>query len=343
MVAKNRSGPEVRRPQRRGTVTKSGLRRPGQKHPHDEGLSGEAAVALPAALRIVASIVAPTTLLTGLLFYFGRLHAQGLTRYLRVQFTVFDFSVQDYLVRSADGLFVPLTVAAVVAVFSFWIHRLISTNLPIPLRAQLLRVLTPIAGITGLALVVVALVVASGWDVFAGFPEAGGLGLSVGVILVAFAVRLMRVRGRQERRSDAGPDNLLQGAAVAEWGAVFVVVAVGLFWAVNSYALGVGTTRGQQIERELGSSADVVVYSEKGLDLQVPGVREMVCSPPEASPEVAYRFRYEGLKLVLQSGDYYLFLPARWTRADGVALVIPRSESLRLEFLPPGRGTRAGC
>lgn len=87
----------------------------------------------------------------------------------------------------------------------------------------------------------------------------------------------------------------------------------------------------------------MVLYSEKSLDLQMPGVREMVCSTPESVPEAAYRFRYEGLKFVLQSGNHYLFLPTGWTRTSGTALVIPRSDALRLEFSGPGQGARADC
>ena len=43
-------------------------------------------------------------MLTGLLFYFGRLHITGFFRHLRVNFTVLDLTPNDYLIRSADGL-----------------------------------------------------------------------------------------------------------------------------------------------------------------------------------------------------------------------------------------------
>jgi hypothetical protein len=85
-----------------------------------------------------------------------------------------------------------------------------------------------------------------------------------------------------------------------------------------------------------------VVYSAKSLSLNAPGVRETRCQDPDA----AYRFRYDGLKLVLQSGDQYLFLPAGWSPRDGVAILMPRSDSLRLELVPAAaRGTvqRPAC
>ena len=42
-------------------------------------------------------------------------------------------------------------------------------------------------------------------------------------------------------------------------------------------------------------------------------------------------------------GGQYVFLPASWTAADGVAVVIPRTDSLRLEFAPPTGSEPAGC
>ncbi|MGE5290852.1 MAG: hypothetical protein ACM3ML_27395, partial [Micromonosporaceae bacterium] len=69
-----------------------------------------------------------------------------------------------------------------------------------------------------------------------------------------------------------------------------------------------------------------------------PGVREVRCRGLQA----AYRFRYDGLKLVLQSGDQYLFVPAAWTPANGVAILIPRSDSLRVEFFPVSARHDAG-
>ncbi len=85
-----------------------------------------------------------------------------------------------------------------------------------------------------------------------------------------------------------------------------------------------------------------MLYSERSLSLHAPGVREARFQDPEA----AYRFRYDGLKLVLQSGDRYLFLPEAWPPTDGVAILMPRNDSLCLEFVPAsarGNTQRFGC
>jgi hypothetical protein len=288
---------------------------------------------LQQVLKIVGSVVAPTTLLTALMVYFGRLEAAAFFWYLGVQVTVLDLTVQDYLINSVDGLLTPLIVAAAAALLVLWFHQLVLAALPARARWITLRALAPSAAIAGLSLVSLAI------PVFPAFPEGRGLSLALGVLLLAYAARLLRLL-IAERRPGQVQRHAPPGMAVAEWGAVFIAVSVGLFWAIGSYAIGVGLGRAQQFEATLSSRLDVVIYSEKRLSLQAPGVREVPCQYPDA----AYRFRYEGLKIVpLQSGNQYLLLPAGWTHANGAAILIPRSDKVRLEFSQPGQTRTATC
>lgn len=303
-----------------------------------ESAVSEAAAALPQVLKIVGTVVAPTTLLTALMFYFGRQWATGFFRYFGVQSTVLDLTIQDYLIRSVDGLIIPLIIVVGAALVALWIHRLQLEALPAGARRIMLGVLMPSAAIAGLVLVSLALADVSKPVFPETYPEARGLSFSIGVLLLAYAVRLLRLFTSQRRPAQM-PLRAPGAVVVAEWGALFILVSVGLFWAVGDYANLVGTGRAQQIEATLPGSADVVAYSEKRLSLQAPGVREVTCQDPDA----AYRFRYEGLKLVLQSGNQYLFLPAGWTHANGTTIVLPRSEALRLEFSPAGQAQNATC
>ena len=123
---------------------------------------------------------------------------------------------------------------------------------------------------------------------------------------------------------------------------VFVLVGLSLFWAANDYSAAVGRSRARQFVAELPIYPSAVVYSERSLNLHAPGVREVRCQDREA----AYRFRYDGLKLVLQSGDQYLFLPEAWTPTHGVAILMPRNDAIRLEFIPasaPSTPQGAAC
>jgi hypothetical protein len=291
--------------------------------------------ALPQALKIVGAIVAPTTLLTGLLFYFGRIYANGSFSYFGVNFTALDLSVSDYLIRSADGLIVPLVTATGLSIVALWLHQLIG-SLSADRRRFAAKAILPISGVVGLVLLGLALIDVFGGPLFISHPEIRGIIFALGVILVAYAVHMARrliselLPGRAANRPMA--------AAIGEWGALFVLVSIGLFWAAGSYASAVGTTRAKEIEASLHTSPAVTIFSEKKLSLTAPGVLETPCSAGSA-----YQFRYEGLTLVLQAGNQYFLLPDDWTRDSGTAFLLPRGDDLRLEFSPPGQPLHAAC
>jgi hypothetical protein len=288
--------------------------------PDDELDAGEA---LPRLLRTAGKVVAPATLLTALLFQFGRLHAAGYFRHFGVNFTVLDLTTQDHLVSGADGLFVPLAVSCVLLLALLSLNRLVLVRLPRRARAHALRYLPPVAAVVGAVLLGLALIdlltrIRLPW----GEGEAGGLAMAGGVLLFVYGIRLARFarHGSTRRRTD--------GAELAEWGAAFLLVSVGLYWAVGQYAVGVGTGRAEELERALPALPAAVLFSAHSLSLDVEGVTEVRCADPEA----AYRFRYDGLRLVRQSGNQYLFLPATWSRDTGSAVLIPRGGDVRLEF-----------
>jgi hypothetical protein len=295
--------------------------------------------ALPQVLKILGSVVAPSTLLTALMYYFGREEYAGFFWYLGADVTVFDLTFQDYLNNSVAGFIPPLIVAAGAALLALWAHQLILGALPSRTRRIVLRALIPISAVVGLFLASLAMADLFIAPIFsASFPEGRGLSLSVGVLLLTYAVRLLRLM-IAERQSMQVLRRTPGAMAMVEWAAVFILVSVGLFWAVGSYAINVGVRYAQQIETSLSSRPDVVAYSEKRLMLQGPGVREADCHDPDA----AYRFRYDGLKLMLQAGNQYLLLPATWTRTNGAAIVIPRVDKIRLQFSPPGQIRDATC
>jgi hypothetical protein len=289
---------------------------------------------LPALLKLTGAALGSTTVLTGLLFYFGRLHITGFFRYFRVNFTVLDLTANDYLIRSADGLFVPLTVVAVTGLLVLWVDRFVLGRLRPPQRARVLRVAAPVAAVLGLLLVALSLHELFADQALVGaLPWLGGVALSGGVLLLAYAAHVAPPRiGALRRR----PTDL---SALVEGGFAILLVTIGLFWAVGSYAIDVGTGRARETAAALPLASDAVLYSARSLRLAVAGVTEVRCQDPEA----AYRFRYDGLKLVLQSGNQYLLVSARWNRESGTAVLLPRSDDVRLEFAPPGQQRSPIC
>jgi hypothetical protein len=279
------------------------------------------------ALKIVASVAANVTVLTGLLFWFGLLYTQTFFEFFRVHPSLLDQSANDILARGVDGLFVPLAALAFAVLVVIGVLRYLRSRLAEPTWLAVLRVGTPLAWLIGLGLLVAAAIVVANPASYTGYPGLPGLGLAVGVLALLFAWRRTMVG------ADAGP-----ATAATEWGVMFLLIVVGLFWSVSDYSLAVGTERAVAFARQLPGKPDLVLYSEKSLDIGAAGVRETRC----ANPDSAYRYRYTGLKLLLQSGGEYVLLPATWSVGNGTTIVLPRTDSVRLEF-DTSTTPSAGC
>ncbi|WP_113700414.1 hypothetical protein [Nonomuraea lactucae] len=276
-------------------------------------------------VRVLGAIVAPTTVLTAILFYFGWSRAYWFYDYLGVDSTLLGLTTQDYLQLSVDGLFVPLTVAACAGLLLLWGRTLLRVRVATPAPG----LLVPLMAGAGLLLCLNGVSRIFTETIFNRQLAIAPLSLACGVLLLVYAPHLSGV---------ARP----HWVAFLEWAVVFVLVGLSLFWAANDYSAAVGRSRARQFVAELPNAPDAVVYSARSLSLRAPSVRESRCQDPDA----AYRFRYDGLKLVLRSGDQYLLLPRGWSRENGVALLLPMSDSLRLEFSPasvPEPARRPAC
>jgi hypothetical protein len=274
--------------------------------------------------KLAAEIVAPTTLLTGLFFYFGWSHAYWFFDYFGVNSTVLGLTTQDYLMRAVDGLFVPMTVVAVAGLIAVWVPVVLPERLTARLQVRIGQAATPVATAVGL------LLVANGLSRILWFTPLNR-SLAVAPLCLGFGVLLLMYAMRRRRRIREGPTRAVQPnwRAFTEWSAVFVLAALSLFWAANDYSAAVGISRAQDFVRTMPGHPKAVVYSLRRLNLDAFGVREVPCQDAEA----AYRFRYDGLVLVLQADDQYVLLPEQWTPALGRAIILPRNDSLRLEFV----------
>jgi hypothetical protein len=264
------------------------------------------------ALRLVASIGSPIAIATGLLFYFGWVRATVQARRLGYDTAILDWSVQDYMLRSILVLFLPIMVLVAFMLLLTWLHQRlvlpmvdsarIATWLPRGLRGSWLLWAT--------VAVVLSLVVAPLSSVV--IPAAVTLAL-----LCALYADLL------ERRL-AGRPRTPSAAKVL----ILVLLALAVFWDVERLASVVGEGYAAQITANPRQLLAVAVYSPKSLDIQVPGVVETKLGNPDS----AYRYRYDGLRLVQRSGDRYLLMSEQVDARTTRIIVLRETDTIRMEF-----------
>jgi hypothetical protein len=272
--------------------------------------------------RILGQFVAPTTLLTALLFYFGWAHVYWFFDYFGVDSSVLGPSTQDYVMRSVDALFIPLIAVATVGLALMWGY------VALPERARLGP--TNRWQLIALTAVAIALLLNGLSALIVKTPLNGGLCVApicviVGVVSLWYLVLLRRNRIRQSHRSDA--------AILSEWAVLFVLVAMSLFWIATDYSVAVGQTRAHQAAAQIPYRPQVILFSEKDLHFDGADVRKTICATAPGS-DSAYHFRYDGLVLLIEMGGQYVLIPANWQRGQGTAVVLPKTGvgAIRLEF-----------
>lgn len=282
---------------------------------------GPSAMAGLRQMKVLGAVIAPTSLLTALAYYFGWLYAFYYFDYLGVNQTVLGQGTVDYLLNAVDSLFRPIAIAAAGALLAFWAHALLRTRLASGLNRRTLRILLSSLALAGLVLASTGMWSVIWWTPLNDHLAAAPLVLAVGVLILGYTVHLWRFVTTHATSA---------WRVAAEWTLAFVIVGICLFWAASQYATAVGRGRAHELVTSLPYRPPVVLYSQHSLSLTAPGVRETHCRGTDAT----YHYRYEGLRLIRESSNQYLLLPAQWSQQQGVAVLLPRNDSLRLEFRP---------
>lgn len=268
-----------------------------------------------ATLRLIATVGSPIAIATGLLFYFGWVRASVQARQLGYDTAILDWTIQDYVLRSVNVLFIPLMALLIVALVLTWLHQRlvvpivesgrpagVATRLPRALRASWLPWVP--AG--------VALAVVSG-------------SLSGVVVAATVTVALLcAVYGEFLERRVSGSSRT-SPAAVA---LILVLLALSLFWDAERLANVMGEGHAAQITANPRRLLAVTVYSPKSLEVDAQGVVETSLGTSES----AYRYRYDGLRLVQRSGDRYLLMSERWDDRTSRIIVLRDTDAIRMEF-----------
>ena len=265
-----------------------------------------------------------TTVLTALAFWFGWTLTNARSRYLGVDASVFGFTPTDYILRSADAVIVPVILICLAGLV--WVSLLAGVN--VLLDRPAMREPVRIGAIVVLAASLVGLVVALR-AMFVGFAPgthylAAPLVLGVSATLAGTAASVLR-------RTAADPSLRLARL----WGRSGVVltatiVVASLFWASTLYADALGRGRGMDVEQQLGRLPSVTVFSTAPLGLDPPA------DPQPVDDGGRYVVRYDGLRLLLESGGSYFLLPEGWRSGDAPMIVLRDEPDIRLEFTAGG-------
>jgi hypothetical protein len=276
---------------------------------------------------VVGGVVAPVTLVTAVLFYFGYVHTQAQLEYFGVDVDLLGLGTQDFVMRSPGVLLVPMLVlllggAALLLADGVVRRRLAAADAARHRRtARTLVAVGSVVLLLGVALVL-AFPVVGDWVLY---PLVAPTVLGCGAALATYGLVLA------SHAPGSGRTGVVRAADPVRTVEVLLVLTVvaALFWATATIAQWAGYTQASDLAADLGVLPAVVLDTEQRLQL---GDDVVTQESLRADDGDRFRFRYTGLRL-LAEGDGTLFLvPERWTD-DGSTLVVPVSDvRFRLPF-----------
>jgi hypothetical protein len=309
---------------------------------------GRATISPRAVLETLGLVVAPATVLTAVMFYFGWARTRALALEFGIHPNVLGYATQDYLIDSVDALFVPLAGLLLALLVLLQVHWRIDARMLAPGHDRARRRLTTGLFIAGVTLLAVAAAAATaggdillwGWRVrYARWLAP--LGIVLGLVSLEYAAHLRRAGGPggdSAAGATTSPRAALTTRAVSGG-----LIVLALFWGITAYAQDVGRLRAERLAQGVGwqELPAVVVFSPRDLQIQAPGITAARCQSVDAE----HLYRYSGLRLFAYSNDKYFLLPASWPEKRGQAILLPDDPGLRLELMP-GRvvpGLAEGC
>lgn len=296
-------------------VAADGRAVPSQPSPRQRG------TALSQVWSVLATVVAPATLVTALLFYFGYVSAREQFAYFGVDVDALGYSTEEFAMRAPQPLLVPGLLLLLGTAGLTWLTGTLRRRLQSASPRTVRRTAGAIRWIgSGL--------LAAGLVMLLTYPEAGGwdpyplvtpalLGAGAGILALS-------TTWLAEPRDGGRTTTVLL---------VFVVIA-SVFWATATIAQWSGRGQAKALARDLTELPAVVLDTPEALLPRDGAVVETVLPPQEGQ---TYRYRYRGLRL-LAEGDGRLFLvPETWSSSGSTFVVDFDDARVRFRFVndPP--------
>jgi len=299
-----------------------------------------------------ANIIAPVSVLSALLFYFGYVSSRAQYEYFGIDVDSIGLGTQEYIMRSPQPLLVPLLVLTLLGVSGLALDAVVRRHVSITVESSTRR-LTHIQLVIGLARTVGLVMLAAGilmlfayayFQSWVAYALATPLLIATGAGLAAYASRTSdRVQdqlprppshgsaqyptqpiSQPEQGNPAGSATLRRAATIMG----YVLVAVSIFWATATLAEWTGRGRAQDQAQHLDRLPRVILDTKERLFLRSPGIEES--SLPAAEGQT-FHYRYRNLRLLIVGHDRMFIVPEQWS-ASNTTLVVPIDDSVRVQF-----------
>ena len=262
---------------------------------------------------LATNFVAPATFLTAVLFYYGYVSSRAQYRYFGLDVDTIGLSTRDYVMRSPQPLLVPLLLVPAIGAGLLIVARVLQRRVPLTMLRSATWASTVILGVGLLMLFGYAWI--GEWPYY---PMVTPLVLTVGLLALVWCWR----------RAGARPTAVVLA---------LVAVAVCVFWATATLAQWTGLGAAQRTARNLDQLPAVVMDTKDRLYLGTTpdsGVIETnLGGLAVADKDQTFRYRYRGLRLLIQSGDRMFLVPEHWTPSNSTLLVQIGSVRVRFRFV----------
>jgi hypothetical protein len=278
------------------------------------------AAAQPSWVERTITAIGPPLVLGALGYYFGWERTQALYGYFGLDASLLGFSTQDFVLRSIEAIYGPLTALALAVILAEFLHLVVVPRLMPQSSRRVAYVL--------IGLAVCALLIGIGGmnDLDKNNIVLSDLGLGAPLMLCAASALggyggfLLARRAHRGRRYGLPP--LLLGSIVA-------VGLLGLFWLTSNYARDEGKMRAQELASGMRQMPEVIVFSRNNLGLDSAGASTTVSASDTTG---SYRYRYGHLRLLIESGGRFFLLPDSWAYGSGTAIVVADSSDVHIEL-----------
>jgi hypothetical protein len=283
-----------------------------------------------------ASVVAPLSVITALLFYFGYASSRAQYEYFGIDVDTIGLSTQDYVMRSPQPLLTPLLALLLLAVGVGALNELIRRRVeaaiaggadPDPvvagrarrrlLRDQRLARAVATAGYVVLVAGVALLLAYASLHDWPYYPLVTPVTLALGAALGLYGRRIARLL--DPHRPGRRPAVL----------SLALVLGVSVFWATATFAQWSGRGSAVELALDLDRLPSVIVDTPERLYLTSPSIQERVLAPAEGQ---TFHYRYRNLRLLIQGRDRLFLVPGGGWSAENSTLVVPMDGAVRLQF-----------